>query len=675
MSMRPGISACSDMIGTLSSGTRMAVDNSPNDRSRRCAAGRLHLRAWALLSALIWLPACGSQAGAPPTTYYVDFDHGSDQAYGQAETQAWQHAPGDPQAQDGPRRTRLGPGDKVLFRGGVIYRGAIRLDDSGAADQPITYSGLGFGAGRAIISGRDLIPVRVRACEASAGCAGLAAAADLRVVELPQPVKPSDQVVVDGQMLHLAQTPELPDSFWYDDLRHYQRAALSDLTLAGGRWRLRHGFIRKSLGSAPLDDLVVHIWGQPNAVSSVRAEAYDPASSAVLLQAPELMPYEHRDTLFALANHPALIRRAHEFATLDNGARLVVKAPLPPGDRQVEISRRGAAFTLGEVSHVVLQGFDIQGFTGGERDWGAGSALLSSGKPADDVTFRDNEVHDLTSWDGSGAVHVSNISRLSVIDNRIFRLWRGAGVMLGGKSQDIQIRRNSFDQIGRTGMLVIGARRVWIDRNRLSGLFAHHGNGISIYLGNQDVLISNNLIGETTRALTFQGGGGVNAQPNRIVIRRNLIQATGDEAAAVQSWGGPTLGVTLEGNVLLAPEGGFALRLTDADQDLLVRHNLVAGMAVGGSPPANWILRDNVFLADNYIVSPDADAAWARVNKAPIFGFAGQAAAMFGKPPVAGPKACAALLGAGEAPAGLAWLGADQAKLSPGIGPDDLCAP
>ena len=635
----------------------------------------LRPRVWALLSALIWLPACGSQAGAPPATYYIDFDHGSDQATGLAETQAWKHAPGDPQAQDAPRRIGLRPGDKVLFRGGVIYRGAIRLEDSGAEGEPITYSGQGFGTGRAIISGRDVVSVQVRACEAAAGCAGLAAAPDLRVIEMPQPVKPSDQVLIDGRLLELAQTPDLPDSFWYDDLKHYQRASPSDLTTDGGRWRLRNGFIRKALGVAPVDDLVVHVWGQPNAVSSARAESYDPGSSTVVLQDPGLKPYTDQDTLFALVNHPALLHRPYEFATLDRGARLVVRAPLPPGQGQVEVSRRRAAFTLGEVSHLVLQGFDIQGFTGADNDWGGGSALLSSGQPAQDVTFRDNEVHDLTSWDGSGAVHVSNISNLSVVDNRFFRLWRGAGVMLGGKSHDIQIRRNSFDHIGRTGMLVIGAKRVWIDRNRLTGLFAHHGNGLSIYLGNQDVLVSNNLIGETTRGVTFQGSGAPNAEPNRIVIRRNLIQATGDEASAVQSWGGPALGVTIEGNVLLAPEGGFALRLTDADQNLDVRRNLVGGMAVGGSPPANWSLRDNVFLADNYIVSPDADAAWARVNKAPMFGFAGQAAAMLARPPVAGPKACAALLGDGAAPLGLDWLGPDKANLSPGVGPDGLCAP
>lgn len=640
------------------------------DHARRPRAGgwSARLRAWVLLSALTWLPACDGLAA----TYYVDFDRGADQASGLTESQAWKHAPGDSQAKDGPARAALKPGDKVLFRGGVTYRGAILLEASGAPGAPITYGGQGFGPGRAIISGRDRARVQVRSCEAQPGCAGLAAAAELRVIDLPQPVRPSDQVLLDGQFLTLAQSPEQPDSFWYDDLKHYQSAPRSDLTMAGDRWRLRNGFIRKALGEAPVADLVVHVWGQPNAIASARAESYDPASGTVVLRTSELKPYDDQDTLFALANHPALIRRADQFATLDKGARLVVKAPLALGDGEVEVSRRGAAFTLAAVSHVVIEGFDIQGFAGGDKDWGSGSALLSNGAAAQDVAFRDNEVHDLTSWAGSGAVQVSNISGLSVADNRFAQLWRGAGVMLGGKSSDIQILRNRFDRIGRTGMLVIGARRVWIDRNRLTGLWAHHGNGVSVYLNNQDVLISNNLIRETPRGITFQGADA-EGRPNRIVFRRNLVLATREESFALQSWGGDTQGVTIEGNVLLVKDGGYALGLTGADKAVVVRRNLVGSMRVGGAPAADWVLRDNVFLGDNYVVSPEAAAAWSRTNK-DAWGLAGPAFAMFAAPPRVTPKVCAILLG--EAPGGLDWLSpADQAKLSKGVGPDSLCAP
>jgi len=40
---------------------------------------------------------------------------------------AWKHAPGDPNATVNPVSVNLLPGDTVLFKGGVKYRGGIRI--------------------------------------------------------------------------------------------------------------------------------------------------------------------------------------------------------------------------------------------------------------------------------------------------------------------------------------------------------------------------------------------------------------------------------------------------------------------------------------------------------------------------------------------------------------------
>jgi hypothetical protein len=116
-----------------------------------------------MLPFILACPACGADTLQAPRTYYVDFDQGSDQANGTSATQAWRRAPGDPQAEGAPARTVLKPGDVVLFRGGVTYRGAIRIGASGEPGRPITYGGEGFGAGKAIISGRDTFEAQVRA--------------------------------------------------------------------------------------------------------------------------------------------------------------------------------------------------------------------------------------------------------------------------------------------------------------------------------------------------------------------------------------------------------------------------------------------------------------------------------------------------------------------------------
>ncbi len=629
--------------------------------------------------------SCTAKAIGPARTYYIDFDGGSDQADGLSQAAAWKHAPGDAKAQANPGRADLRPGDTLLFKAGVSYRGAITLAASGDEGQPITYRGQGFGDGKAIITGRDLVPVQVKPCAEAPACAAQANQDDLRVVELPSPISASDQIVVNGTLLTLAQAPSLPDSFWYDDLAHYQAFHPADLKQVGAGMRLRSAFIGKALGNAAVEDLVVHLWGQPNAIASIQAEAYDPALGELTLTEPGFKPYDDRDGLFSLVNHPSLIKQPFEFATLSRGSKMVVRAPLPLGNSQVEISRRGTAFILAGRSHVVIEGFEITGFAGGPKDWGSGAAMTSIGAPADDIVFRNNNVHDLTSWAGAGAIHATAVSRLVVQDNIFQRLWRGAGMIIGGASKDISIRGNTFDHVGRTGIAIFGADRVLIDKNRLIGLLAHHGNGISIYLGNHDVLISNNLVKDTTRALTFHGlDTGPDPTPNNLVIQNNVLWAKSEDGSAVQTWGGGgafVRDVVIEGNVIVVEDGRFALRLHGNDQNLVIQDNLVSGMVIGGTLTSDWIVRNNTFTADNYIVSPPTEAVINKQNRSEARGLK-DAKMLIGETPTISPQLCKLLgkskpLGSGSVmnEDRLQWLKPEvRTQLVNGVGPSNLCS-
>jgi hypothetical protein len=97
-----------------------------------------------------------ARPAAGGTTYYVDFAAGLDTNSGMSPLAAWKHSPGDSDATGIPANTTLGPGDTVVFRGGVVYNGTIGVDWSGASGEPITYDGNAqgtFGSGRAIIDG------------------------------------------------------------------------------------------------------------------------------------------------------------------------------------------------------------------------------------------------------------------------------------------------------------------------------------------------------------------------------------------------------------------------------------------------------------------------------------------------------------------------------------------
>ena len=107
-----------------------------------------------MLFAVLGVLLLASAAGA--AEYYIDFEKGSDDSAGTSARTAWKHCPGDANATGNAKAVKLGPGDIVRFKGGVIYRGSISITASGAAGQPIVYDGNAagdWGQGKAIIDG------------------------------------------------------------------------------------------------------------------------------------------------------------------------------------------------------------------------------------------------------------------------------------------------------------------------------------------------------------------------------------------------------------------------------------------------------------------------------------------------------------------------------------------
>jgi hypothetical protein len=185
-----------------------------------------------------------------------------------------------------PAKAALMPGDTVLFRAGVVYRGSIEIKASGAPGKPITYSGQGWGTGRAIISGRDAVSASPRPCRSLPLCAKLPNAEQLAVFDLPAPISTYDQVAVDGRILRLAQSPRLPDPFLFDDTANFVEAKSGELSpMADGRtWQLQNSLVKKNLGDDPAGDLLVLILGYPNVITSGPVTAYDQNTGTLLFQ-------------------------------------------------------------------------------------------------------------------------------------------------------------------------------------------------------------------------------------------------------------------------------------------------------------------------------------------------------------------------------------------------------
>lgn len=537
-----------------------------------------------------------TQASSGPRTYYIDFDKGSDSAAGTSQNAAWRHAPGDPLATGMPAKVALMPGDTVLFRAGVVYRGSIPIKASGAPGQPITYSGKGWGTGRAIISGRDVVDAPPRPCSSLPLCAKLPNADRLVVVDLPAPVSSFDQIALDGHILRLAQSPKLADPFLFDDTSRYVEAKLNELSpsIDGRTWQLRNDFLRKNLGDDAVDDLLVLILGYPNLITGGPAVAYDRETGTVLFQPLKFRRDEKSRVVFALANHPRLISQPYEYATIERGRKIIVHAPISAA--KLEISRRAWCFTSVGQKNIAIKGFEIEGFADGPQG-GGGSALAV--RDVSGLLFDGNDVHDLHNWGGGGAVSGEPVSGLTVTNNSFRDLPHGSGIRIG-KAADSRIVKNTFDKIGRTGILVTNSRRILVDHNSLRHLYGSHGNGMSVYLDNRDVVVSNNLVRDSTRAVTFHGGRNPALPPNNIVFRANLFKGNNPGGVALQSWGSNTNGVVIERNVLLVDNSVHALRLSGRDRNVTVRQNVIDGYQGYPLPlSADTVIEENIFVSNS----------------------------------------------------------------------------
>jgi hypothetical protein len=131
-------------------------------------------------------------APAGAATYYVDFANGSDRASGLSPAEAWKRAPGDSRAGLGPRGIRLQPGDTILFRGGVDYRGTVVVRASGTAEAPIRYVGDDWGDGWAILDGSEPV-AEARPCRSRRDCGNDPDWAGLHRLSLP-----GDSLIWDG---------------------------------------------------------------------------------------------------------------------------------------------------------------------------------------------------------------------------------------------------------------------------------------------------------------------------------------------------------------------------------------------------------------------------------------------------------------------------------------------
>ncbi|MEH6475008.1 MAG: right-handed parallel beta-helix repeat-containing protein [Sneathiella sp.] len=518
---------------------------------------------------------------------YVDFEDGSNSNKGFSETEAWKHAPGDPAGFGNPSRYTLQPGDVVLFKGGAEYLGSIILNGDGDPSKPITYKGNGWGEEKAIMSGSKTVNVAFEKCVSSADCFDNDNWEKLYKSNLAEKINPLSPVVIGGERQWLAQTPNQTDPFWFDDITQYLPLdpTDSDVSLTNRSLMLNE----QDITLAPEDwkSAYIAIWMQPNTVVIQNVTDVKPETNTIFFQSVENKPYTDREFFFSVFNRSSDIDRSGEFAIVDDVILLwpsnleILKSIV------ISVNERAVGFDLRGKSNIVIEGFEIRQYYGGSEGWKSGAAIFNSTKTSENITISENNISDLKSVEGVGAIQLHHMKNVLVKNNIVSKNQKNSGIRLA-YSEDAIIRDNIINRIGRTGIRLIDTKNVEVSGNQLSDIRGGHGNGMSVYLKNLNTLIASNIVIDTPSAFTFHGTGNPSEAKNLWLLNNVFL-------GRVNSWGRNYSSVVILHNLFFDPNArGKSLQIPGKETDVVLVNNIIDGLLVK-PPQSDWIMSGNVY--------------------------------------------------------------------------------
>ena len=487
------------------------------------------------------------------TTYYIDYNGGDDSNTGKSVSNAWKHAPGDDNAKGTSSSVKLQPGDAVLFKGGVIYRGSLVLNANGAAGNPITYKGDGWGTEKAIIDGAEEFKGTWTQCSSALECGDNPNFGKIYYADAPANYDFFTRIYEDGEFLWYSQDPNPRDPFYHDRIREYHVIPQKSSSITQTRTSLTDPVYFTQNDSYYWDGAYIITWRKPNVTATKAITGYNPATHTITYADLGGDVYKERDSYYALLNHIALIDRPGEYFFDDKSNKIYVW-PLDsddPANHVFSVLTRETGITYTGRAHVVIEGFVVRNSIRG---------IIGANGTAEDIVIKNNEVTKLSSGN-SYAVQISG-KDIVVEDNRVTDAHRGVGILAAGTN--ITVRNNLVKRTSRQGIWFMGVTHGLIVNNTVVDIRGTHSNGISVYLYNKDILIAHNQVWNAGSSLTYHGNNDPGLIVN-LVIYNNFIEN------ATNSWGNVMNKVTILNNYF-----GGAVKTAD-DKDVTFINNIVRG--------------------------------------------------------------------------------------------------
>jgi hypothetical protein len=520
------------------------------------------------------------------TTYYVDYVRGDDALAGTSEATAWKHAPGDENAVAAARAVTLVPGDTVLLKGGVTYRGSIHVPASGEQASPITYKGDGWGQGKAIVDGSAAFGDQWTRCASAEELRGNRNYRSIYYTTAPEGYGFIAGTYENSEFIYPSQDPTPSDPFHFDRIDQLRVIPGDDAAVSQTNSSITDPRHFTQEDPDYYEGASVLVWHQPNVTRLYKITGFDPATHTIRHEkVGGAGIYKGRNTYYAIINHPACLSGPGQY-WLDQktGSLYVWPRHGVPSDNEYSVVAAETGLNAGGRQHLVIEGFIVQKFVFGIRAGERGTS---------DVVIRNNVVRNLKSND-KYAIHAGGVN-MKVINNRVIDCQRAVGILAGGK--DVVIRGNTVQRTSRQGIWLMGAEHCQVVDNTVVEIAGTHSNGISLYLFSKDVLIAGNRILKTGSALTYHGNGNKSPKSEGLIIYNNLVDG------AANSWGSNMGAVTIVNNTFLGPAnvGGdsdrqvFVNNIVQAGGNGTVRsHNLYTALARWQKPGGRntWSLAD-----------------------------------------------------------------------------------
>jgi hypothetical protein len=531
--------------------------------------------------------------------YYIDPENGMDAASGKTTGDPWAHAPGDPKATGGPATVQLKPGDIIRFRAGSHYRGSLRLKSSGSSTAPITYTGLGWGAGKAIFDGSD--PVKtVVPCPSAQACGGAPNWTSLQLVTFDPPAVDTKVELFDAAgALYETRYPMLPDPFWTDDIDHYVVTPLAqEKIIEGGRLENAE-LAAKAVAGGP--NMRLAFWVSGNLVQYRKV---DSVSGNTLFFTPNgLNLYSDRSGRVALVGSTQTLAQQGSYALLGPD-RAVVFPRTGGGTLRLSAGREG--IDMQSRSYVTIDGFAFVNGSGASNRGTDGVAILNRGlSTAVGWKITNNQFGPATLHHGRGIISLGRVNGATVQNNRFVNIIEGSGLRAGLGVSNLKFYDNRIARVGRTGLYLSDVQTAHVKGNIIRDIKGVHGNAMSFYLGNNNVVAEYNCVYDSIRPITFEGNNRSTGADNNLTFRYNILVGSSEAEYGITSWGAYTRKVTITGNVAMSPRWG--LRLHQSDVGVIATRNVIKGIIFVYSQPAGWVVSSNrqQSLAPDTVTTPD----------------------------------------------------------------------